>query len=954
MSTYLDTKGRKFYTWLWSSSAYDRIMQYGDKFTDVGLFKFLVDPDGTIHTIDGEYTLDDAEWKNSGQLDSKVTTMHWESTDGSEKFYGTQDYADFKAKWKAVKDKWPHLRFSLTLRNDGARKIFESLGKNWTGTDGTPAWTRLADQIRTLLQEWDWVDGIDYDFERGAYLSTDQFINFAQMLYNVAKDAGKQVNWCLPPMEAPGSPSWEAWCDYSRLHPYFDSAVIMSYAFSWAGSAPGPVGPQWWMDVVYNYASTVIPKHKLYLGVGGFGFRWDITKLQTKYNDGTYDTYRGASGGMWAWYEWMNGKLTHTDIYRGNSQTQPYIPFAGFYDMENHCPYLYLHIYDYLFSNDYENRDANGKYVGTGPINIAYDKGKPYATSYSKAQAPESILFPQGVVRRWVPSITDTNYKDTPPGAWYNNGARGIATKTPKEPTEEDAGEVQGVYTKTFDVPTSGTYKLVFKIIVPFFGKDNLKVTVDGTDHSLSSIPWWWQGRTSEQFYEISTMSLSAGAHTLVIKGPPESASAFSILEILVVRQFNNKFITGELKYTAHLRKLKGWVYADIPKDSSGAPTDDSRPVPYDVYPDQNKFVIPAETLRRVPDYFAIWPDDWRYLSDPDEEGNSINLMIEYWDIYLDDTLIEKYEDIPKAIPTIYPDPLTTTANGIVLGLIKGLNAPSPHIRVQISFDRSGGNGNYGVIVGAQDYRNYWMVQFIRPSTVRIYQCVNGSFTQKASGTIDLPATDKFTCEVRVRNGIIEVYRGNSEISGTSAITKVVTYNAGITGGSVGFRTNNTSISSYLFSLNDAWRYMPREKYSIEVRDSSGRVLLANSNIGQLTRTGVTYEDVFGSFVVNSNIEEDQTREVTISKDWDYFRTNEVTLPPGDYEITYQAQDIGIWFHAAYICDADGASIAYFNDNSTIIEFMNQAKWRWGLAGTGFWVLGNEDESLFTYLPSHV
>lgn len=927
----MDLTGRKFYTWLYSSTAFDRIMEYGDRFTHVGIFKFLIDPDGTIHTIEGGYKLDDTEWQNSGQQDSKVTTMHWKPSGGGIEYTrGTPEYEEYKARWKQIKEKWPHIRMHITIKNDGARKIWESLGKNWVGTDGTPAQTKMVNEIRALLTEWDWIDGIDYDFERGAYCTVNQVLKVAQLGYNAAKEYNKYVNWCLPPMEGPGTPSWEAWCDYSQMHNYFDTAVIMSYAFAWSGSAPGPISPQWWMDEVYNYAYKVIPKNKLFLGIGGFGFRWNILQKQEQDDEGAYLAgYRGRSGGMSDWYSWMNAEYSHTDQYRGGAETQPYLPFAAYFDDTNHCPYMYLDVYDYLLSHDRENTNSDG------PVSFAYNQGIPYSVTYSKRQAPKSMLFPDGITTRWVPQLKDSNYGNKPPGAFYPRDT-GISLKAPT------SGEVQGVYSKSFIVQKSGTYKVVFYIIVPFFGKDKLHVEIDGKDYSFSKIPWYWQNRTGHQYYQIASLSLSAGEHTVVIKGPPDSSSAFVIEEIVVAPTFNNKFITGSLEYTAHLRKLKGWMHG---QDHSKMPTDQ--------YAHNNMFKPSVQVLRRVPDYHQIWPEDWRYRPAGTSSGNNYSAMLSYYDVFFNGAKVDS-KSIYNAIKDVYPNPLVTASSGTVIALMQGGDFPSPHIRVQYSFSRSPG-GNYGVIVGATDEKNFWMVQFIRPSTVKIFQCSNGTFTEKASGTVALESSTKMTCEVRVRNGIIKVYKGNSDISGTSAITKVVEYRAGITGGSIGFRTKDSAIESYLFSLSDAWRYSPRESYTVTIKDRSGRTLLAENSVGRINRRGVTYDSIFGSFTVNSDIEEDQTRDVLIPKDWDfYFPDNSVELPPGDYDVVYRADDIGVWMSAIYICDADGASIVYFNNSQTVIEFMNQAKYRWGLTGTGYWVLSNEDVSLFDQLPSHV
>jgi len=945
--TLLDMEHRRFYTWLFSSSAYDRISQYGDRYSGVGLFKFLIDPDGTIHCIDGGYTLDTSGW--SGDLNDETTTMNmfWKPSDGVEYSMDTNptEYRAFIDHWRGIKELHPHLKFYLTIRQDGARMLFKALGKNWQGNKAQPAQTKFKAEVERLINEWDFIDGIDFDLERGNYCTADEVLSMASMLYDTVKAfPNLDVNWCLPPMEGPGTPYWEAWCDYSRFHNYFDSCIIMSYAFAWAGSAPGPLQPQWWMDSIYDYAVDVMPVNKVSLGIGGFGFRWNITQLQVEDSDGNINDYRGASGGMWAWYDWMNGKLSHTDKYRGNTQTQPYIPFAGFYQLEDHCPYLYLHIYDYLYANDYDVK--NRPSVVIEPTN-----NKQYAVTYAKTQAEEADLFPQGIETRWIPSVEDTNKHLNPPGAWQEASDGSIATKTPN-PT---LNEVQGEYNYYFN-SEGGTKELVLYTLLPFFGKDTLYIEINGVPVMLDHIPWWRPGRMAFQYVHIGTVNLNAGSNLITVKGPPDSSSGFRLGEFLVAPAFHNKWTAGSSEYTGVVREFKGWMNSDIPRDAAGNIISDSLPAPSNVYPNNNEFVIACEVLRRPPDYFTVWPDDWRYKT----ADGSLALMSSYWTFFKNG----RASTPDNAITGTYPEPLITPAGDTVIGFINNGDFDNVHVRAQYNFSR-GGN-NYGILVGVQDESNFYMAQFVKSGgsdygNCTLYECVNGVFNPLVStsdagnphkDSVYLPGKSLITCEVRVREGIIEVYRGNSATSGTSALDKLLTWDTGVTmTGSAGFRTKNSATENHLFSLNHSLRYNPREKFRLLVADVNGTIL-DSSDIGKIDRTNVVYEDEYGSFLLTDpTMEEDHTRNVSITKDWDYYQTDRVTLPPGDYRVIYEAQDIGIWFHAAFICDADGGSIAYFNDNSTILEFMSQAKSKWQLAGVGFWVLGNEAESLYKFLP---
>ena len=83
---------------------------------------------------------------------------------------------------------------------------------------------------------------IDIDLERGGELANRAKANalFSRIYSTVkAKGASLHVNICLPGMTSVGgSVGGENWCVYADLDAYCDTAAIMSYGMSWAGSAP--------------------------------------------------------------------------------------------------------------------------------------------------------------------------------------------------------------------------------------------------------------------------------------------------------------------------------------------------------------------------------------------------------------------------------------------------------------------------------------------------------------------------------------------------------------------------------------------------------------------------------------------------------------------------------------------------------------------------------------------
>jgi len=52
----------------------------------------------------------------------------------------------------------------------------------------------------------------------------------------------------------------------------------MTYDEHWIGGNPGPVASKPWVEKVVDYAAGVIPRDKLLLGIGNYGYDWVVGK----------------------------------------------------------------------------------------------------------------------------------------------------------------------------------------------------------------------------------------------------------------------------------------------------------------------------------------------------------------------------------------------------------------------------------------------------------------------------------------------------------------------------------------------------------------------------------------------------------------------------------------------------------------------------------------------------
>ncbi|MDP3058844.1 MAG: glycosyl hydrolase family 18 protein, partial [bacterium] len=375
------------WTFLKTTRARQEWWDHGDKFTTLGLFDFLV-------------------------------------SDNTGRITGTVPQADLDRIAR-----WPHTRYLLTVRNDGVFSRFKAIVDNTGG-----AQDMFVSELHRILDARPYAAGVDIDLEIGPADNPDGVVALAKRIFESIKARSSQrfVHWDLPPMTGDGAPYWERWCDYRRLEPYFDSCAIMSYAFAWAGSAPGPISPMWWLEQVYDYAVTRIPREKIHLGIVGFGFNWRIDREPTG--------YRGASGTFLAFLGWQQGDFNH-------HAAQPLVPFAGYHDHESQSPYLMLHVYDKLEGADTTNTLAPAQRVSGAVGNTKRN----YLVTYGKSPAYD---FQGIMVDRGGTSYDEISGAMSEGVGWVSPRARRLVGTPP-------VLEEEGLVTYTFNVPSAGTYQLI-------------------------------------------------------------------------------------------------------------------------------------------------------------------------------------------------------------------------------------------------------------------------------------------------------------------------------------------------------------------------------------------------------------------------------------------------------------------------------------------------------------
>ena len=143
-------KGREVMVWTFMGNArmWEALQKYGDRISQIGLFSFKVRATGEIY--------------ETGVAISDMMTYV---------------------------NKWPHIRWLLTVANDGYNSIFRAIRENTNGAQDM----FLSELIR-IMDKYPWCDGVDIDLEGGGDYSTAQrstamFQNIYRTVksYNAAK-----------------------------------------------------------------------------------------------------------------------------------------------------------------------------------------------------------------------------------------------------------------------------------------------------------------------------------------------------------------------------------------------------------------------------------------------------------------------------------------------------------------------------------------------------------------------------------------------------------------------------------------------------------------------------------------------------------------------------------------------------------------------------------------------
>lgn len=144
--------------------------------------------------------------------------------------------------------------------------------------------TKIVSTITNLVLTNNF-DGIDLDFEGFAFsdgtsswpATQVNWVTFINELSLSLHSFDKLLSVTTPVLFNPtsGKKGYYVY-DWATISPMIDRLRIMTYDYS--TSSPGPIGPTSWADLAVQYAVSVVPASKVYVGIAGYGRDW-VTKV---------------------------------------------------------------------------------------------------------------------------------------------------------------------------------------------------------------------------------------------------------------------------------------------------------------------------------------------------------------------------------------------------------------------------------------------------------------------------------------------------------------------------------------------------------------------------------------------------------------------------------------------------------------------------------------------------
>ncbi len=136
---------------------------------------------------------------------------------------------------------------------------------------------RKAVENMTNYLEKNTLKSLNLDLEGVKYNNKDKFNKFVEMLVDAFHKKNFKLGLSIPAKtENNRDQTWSGAYQYDFLGQMVDSIMVMAYDYHWPGGTPGPIAPLPWVRDVIDYAIIEIPLEKIYLGIGFYGYDWEL------------------------------------------------------------------------------------------------------------------------------------------------------------------------------------------------------------------------------------------------------------------------------------------------------------------------------------------------------------------------------------------------------------------------------------------------------------------------------------------------------------------------------------------------------------------------------------------------------------------------------------------------------------------------------------------------------
>lgn len=143
------------------------------------------------------------------------------------------------------------------------------------------------DNLESSIKKYG-LDGINIDFEQVPASDRNNLTAFIHELSDRLKPQGYIVSIDVFPKHNEENDVAVAY-DYAELAKYADKIILMTYDYHAGWNGAGSVADIRSVEPDLQYALTLIPKNKIYLGIAGYGYDWSSKGVESVENDAIHN-----------------------------------------------------------------------------------------------------------------------------------------------------------------------------------------------------------------------------------------------------------------------------------------------------------------------------------------------------------------------------------------------------------------------------------------------------------------------------------------------------------------------------------------------------------------------------------------------------------------------------------------------------------------------------------------